>query len=56
MHDKVSYLETVILDLNYETERQDEWMILDTIAATAKERPVDNRGFVKGFRCAGYTM
>lgn len=28
-----------ILDLDYETtERQDEWMILDTIAATAKER------------------
>ena len=21
-----------------------------------KEAPVDNRGFVKGFRCAGYTM
>ena len=28
-----------ILDLDYETtERQDEWMILDTIAASAKER------------------
>ena len=27
-----------ILVFDYETERQDEWMILDTIAATAKER------------------
>jgi len=27
-----------ILAFDYETERQDEWMILDTIAATAKER------------------
>ena len=26
------------LDLDYETERQDEWMILDIIAASAKER------------------
>ena len=29
---------TRTLDLDYETERQDEWMILDTIAASAKER------------------
>lgn len=30
---------TRILNLDYETtERQDEWMILDTIAASAKER------------------
>ena len=27
-----------ILAFDYETERQDEWMILDTVAATAKER------------------
>lgn len=27
-----------ILVFDYDTERQDEWMILDTIAATAKER------------------
>ena len=42
MHDKV--LRVILtcgaraLDLDYETERQDEWMILDTIAASAKER------------------
>lgn len=43
MHDKVLRVLLTcgarILDLDYETtERQDEWMILDTIAASAKER------------------
>ena len=43
MHDKVLRVlltcGTRILNLDYETtERQDEWMILDTIAASAKER------------------
>ena len=43
MHDKVLRVILTcgarILDLDYETtERQDEWMILDTIAASAKER------------------
>ena len=43
MHDKVLRVlltcDARILDLDYETtERQDEWMILDTIAASAKER------------------
>ena len=45
MHDKVLRVLLTcgarILDLDYETtERQDEWMILDTIAAAAKERVV----------------
>ena len=42
MHDKVLRVLLTcgarVLDLDYETERQDEWMILDTIAASAKER------------------
>ena len=42
MHDKVLRViltcSARILVFDYETERQDEWMILDTIAATAKER------------------